>query len=101
MAFLDDKRRVERRGPNQSPDCVKTRIEQKGNALKSRIKRFNFGRGRFDGVFCTILEPFSSYHTASRSSQPLAVVINCFDLMKEFPVFATLALPSGGSAPSR
>ena len=49
-----------------SPDCVKTRVEQKGNALKSRIKRFDFGRGRFGGVFCTILEPFLSYHTASR-----------------------------------
>jgi hypothetical protein len=37
----------------------------------------------------------------NRWSQPLAVVISCFDFMKQFSMFATLALASGGSAPSR
>jgi hypothetical protein len=37
----------------------------------------------------------------NRSSQPLAVVKSTFDFMKQFIVFATLALASGGSAPSR
>ncbi len=37
----------------------------------------------------------------NRSSQPLAVVTTRFDFMKQFPVFATLAAASGGSAPSR
>jgi len=89
------------REPNQSPDCVKTRVEQKGNALKSRIRRFDFRRGRFDGIFCTILKPFLSLHAASRWSQPLAAVMSRFDLMKQLLMFATLAPASGGSAPSR
>jgi hypothetical protein len=37
----------------------------------------------------------------NRSSQPLAVVINCFDFMKQFSVFAKLAAASGGSASCR
>ena len=36
-----------------------------------------------------------------RSSQPLAVAIRTFNFMKHFSEFATLALASGGSAPSR
>ena len=37
----------------------------------------------------------------NRWSQPLAVVIRMFDLMKQFREFATLAAASGGSALSR
>jgi|SRR6476469_2029807 len=37
----------------------------------------------------------------NRWSQPLAVVMSTFDFMKQFPMFATLAAASGGSAPSR
>jgi hypothetical protein len=37
----------------------------------------------------------------NRSSQPLAAVKSTFDFMKQFLVFAMLALASGGSAPSR
>jgi len=37
----------------------------------------------------------------NRWSQPLAVVMTRFNFMKQFPKFATLALASGGSAPSR
>jgi hypothetical protein len=37
----------------------------------------------------------------NRWSQPLAVVKSTFDLMKQFPMFATFAATSGGSAPSR
>jgi hypothetical protein len=40
-------------------------------------------------------------HLTNRSSQPLAVVKSTFDFMKQFLVFATLALTSGGSASSR
>jgi hypothetical protein len=36
-----------------------------------------------------------------RWSQPLAVVISCFDFIKQTLAFATLASASGGSAPSR
>jgi hypothetical protein len=37
----------------------------------------------------------------NRWSQPLAVVRSPFYFMKQFRVFATLALASGGSTPSR
>ena len=37
----------------------------------------------------------------NRWSQPLAVVKSIFDFMKQFLMFATLALASGGSALSR
>ncbi len=37
----------------------------------------------------------------NRWSQTLAVVKSTFDFMKQFQVFATLALASGGAAPSR
>jgi hypothetical protein len=37
----------------------------------------------------------------NRSSQPLVVVKSAFDFTKQFPVFATLAPASGGSALSR
>ncbi len=37
----------------------------------------------------------------NRWSQPLAVVMSRVDLMKQFAEFATLALASGSSAPSR
>jgi hypothetical protein len=37
----------------------------------------------------------------SRWSQPLAAVKSAFNFMKQFPMFATLAAASGGSAPSR
>jgi len=37
----------------------------------------------------------------NRWSQPLAAVMSTFDFMKQFPVFATLAPASGGSALSR
>jgi len=37
----------------------------------------------------------------NRSSQPLAVVMRTFDLMKQSPEFAMLAPASGGSALSR
>jgi hypothetical protein len=40
-------------------------------------------------------------HLTNRWSQPLAAVMSTFDLMKPFPVFATFAAASGGSAPSR
>ena len=40
-------------------------------------------------------------HPTNRSSQPLAVATSTFDSMKHFPMFATLAAASGGSAPSR
>jgi hypothetical protein len=36
-----------------------------------------------------------------RWSQPLAITMRTFDLMKQILVFATLALASGGSAPFR
>jgi len=36
-----------------------------------------------------------------RWSQSLAVVMRRFNFMKQFSVLATLALASGGSAPSR
>ena len=54
--------------PNHARGCVKTRIEQKGDALQSRIKRFDFWRGCFDGLLRTFWEPFLSFHTASRCS---------------------------------
>jgi hypothetical protein len=53
--------------------------------------------GDFRGYFRLVL----TYHTASRSSQPMAVVKSTFDFMKQFPMFATLAPASGGSALSR
>jgi hypothetical protein len=34
-------------------------------------------------------------------NQSLAVAIRTFDFMKQFPMFATLAFASGGSAASR
>jgi hypothetical protein len=37
----------------------------------------------------------------NRSTQPLAVAMRPFDFMKLFSEFATLAVASGGSAPSR
>ena len=37
----------------------------------------------------------------NRWSQPRAVVMRTFDFMKQFPMFATLAAASGGSALSR
>ena len=37
----------------------------------------------------------------NRWSQPLAVVMTTFNLMKQFSMFATLGVASGGSAPSR
>src|SRR5262249_36323162 len=37
----------------------------------------------------------------NRSNQPLAVVISCFDFMKQFSEFATLTATSGSSALSR
>ena len=37
----------------------------------------------------------------NRWSQPLAEAMTMFDFMKQFPMFATLAAASGGSAPSR
>jgi hypothetical protein len=37
----------------------------------------------------------------NRWSQPLAVAMRTFDFMRQFSVFAVLALASGGSAPSR
>ncbi|HEX3584707.1 MAG TPA: hypothetical protein VH024_01865, partial [Candidatus Angelobacter sp.] len=37
----------------------------------------------------------------NRWSQPLAGAMTTFDFMKRFPMFATLAPASGGSAPSR
>jgi hypothetical protein len=37
----------------------------------------------------------------NRWSQPLAVVKSTFDFMNQVPMFATLVLASGGSAPSR
>ena len=40
-------------------------------------------------------------HLTNRWSQPLAVVISCFDFMKRFSMFAMFALVSGRSAPSR
>jgi hypothetical protein len=40
-------------------------------------------------------------HLTNRWSQPLAVAKSTFDLVKQFSIFATLALASGGSAPSR
>jgi hypothetical protein len=40
-------------------------------------------------------------HLTNRSSQPLAAVMTTFDFMKQFPMFATLAAASGGSAQSR
>jgi hypothetical protein len=40
-------------------------------------------------------------YLTNRWSQPLAVVISTFDFLKQFSMFATLALASGGSAPSR
>jgi hypothetical protein len=36
-----------------------------------------------------------------RSSEPLAGVKSTLDLMKQFSMFATLVVASGGSAPSR
>jgi hypothetical protein len=36
-----------------------------------------------------------------RLGLPLAVVISCFDFMKQFPEFAALAPASGGSASFR
>ena len=40
-------------------------------------------------------------HLTNRWSQPLAAVKPTFDSMKQFSIFAMLALASGGSAPSR
>ncbi len=40
-------------------------------------------------------------HLTNRWSQPLAAVKSRFNFMKQFLVFATLAVASGGSAPSR
>jgi hypothetical protein len=37
----------------------------------------------------------------NRWSQPLAAVKSTFDLMKQLSIFSTLAVASGGSAPSR
>jgi hypothetical protein len=39
---------------------------------------------------------FHINHLTKRCSQPLAAVKSAFDFMKEFPIFATLALTSGG-----
>jgi|HubBroStandDraft_6_1064221.scaffolds.fasta_scaffold910585_2 hypothetical protein len=44
---------------------------------------------------------FEPKHLTNRWSQPLAVVITRFDLMKQFSMFTTFAAASGGSAPSR
>ena len=46
----------------------------------------------------------SHYHTTgltNRWSQPLAVVKSRFDFMRQFRMLITLAVASGGSAPSR
>jgi len=40
-------------------------------------------------------------HLTNRWGQPLAGAMIGFDFMKQFPMFATLAPASGGSAPSR
>ena len=48
-----------------------------------------------------LLHDATQSHLTNRWSQPLAIVMTTFDFMKQFPVFATLASASGGSAPSR
>ena len=40
-------------------------------------------------------------HLTNRWSQPLAVAMRTSNFMKQFSIFAALALASGGSAPSR
>jgi hypothetical protein len=42
-----------------------------------------------------------SIDLTKRSSQPLAVAMRTFDFMKQFRLFTTLAVASGGSAPFR
>jgi hypothetical protein len=44
---------------------------------------------------------FHTNHLTNRWSQPLAAVMFTIDFMKQFPVFTTLILASGGSALSR
>jgi hypothetical protein len=53
-------------------------------------------------VFATELARLSEQRDlTNRWSQPLAAVLSRFDIMKEFPMFAMLALASGGSARTR
>jgi hypothetical protein len=48
-----------------------------------------------------MMSVFPPLHLTNRWSQPLAAVMSTFDVMKQFSMFAMLALASGGSAPSR
>jgi hypothetical protein len=43
----------------------------------------------------------NAHRLTNRWSQPLAAVKSMFNFMKQFQMFATLALASGGSALSR
>jgi hypothetical protein len=40
-------------------------------------------------------------HLTNRWSQPLVVLMRTFNFMKQLSTFITLAVASGGSAPSR
>jgi len=48
-----------------------------------------------------IFSALNTSHLTNRWSQPLAALMSTFNFMKQFSMFATLALASGGSAPSR
>jgi len=48
-----------------------------------------------------IFSALNTSHLTNRCSQPLAVVKSTFDFMKQFSMFGTLAVASGGSALSR
>jgi hypothetical protein len=55
----------------------------------------------FRMILRDIFSPLNTSHLTTRSRQPLAGVKSTLNFMKQFPVFATLAPASGGSAPSR
>ena len=71
-------------------------------ALRSDRWHCHIPRGGIDSLlrFSRLLVSTRN-HLTNRWSQPLAVVKRTFDFMKLFAMFVTVALASGGSAPSR
>ena len=88
--------------PNQSRGCVKSAETKIRTTRGCRINRFYLCRECFNSQFGRIFRPPTTFHTANRSSQPLAVVMCSVDFMKHVQRVCHASLSaSGGSACSR
>ena len=57
---------------SQTPRLCENSRPENRNAPGSRITRFNFRRGCFDGRFCLVLKPGLSFHTVSPFGNAIA-----------------------------